>query len=529
MSIVSLEIDPDNKITLEDLHAQPAKLGVKLRPDEVNDYYKFLCAMDKSVKKILAMDDYLQPTDLKRFPRKNIHRPDESENKMGAWAYKVTIEDTRPELSKFRPLAHKSVCFKDCIDVAQVYQILGTDTHIPWIPDADATVVTRCLKAGAKVVGLATCENQSSSTSSNTASTGNVENPYGTGYSAGGSSSGCGYLVGSGEVDLAIGADQGGSIRIPSAHCGLVGFKPTFGLVPYTGICSLETNIDHVGPMTRSVLENCALLEVIAGKDNFDDRQGDAPTVENVPRYKEITEKSNLKGMRIGILKEALEVPAMTENVKEKFLEAAKRFEELGAEVIEISIPYHNLAPEIWMVGQRIAGSVNKLGLQTGRRIIKSSKYFDHRLPFTQESFDKTPVNVKNGIINGLYLSEHYPGLYSKCINLSFKATAEYDQALEKVDVLITPTCPMVAPPHGAREGSPLELIRNTIGLNANTGIFNITGHPALSLPIAFLPSIDNPNVKLPIGLQIIGKKWDETTVYKAAYGWEKETNWKEF
>lgn len=529
MSIVSLEIDPDSNITLDDLHAQPAKLGVKLRPNEVDDYYKFLCAMDKSVKKILAMPDYLQPTDLERFPRKDIHRPKASDNKNGAWAYKVNIEDTKPNLSKSRPLAGKTICFKDCIEVAKVPQILGTDAHKPWIPDADATVVTRCLEAGAKVVGLATCENQSSSTSSNTASTGNVENPYGIGYSAGGSSSGSGYLVGSGEVDLTIGADQGGSIRVPSAHCGLVGLKPTFGLVPYTGIGSLETNIDHAGPMTRSVLENCLLLEVIAGKDNFDDRQGDAPTPENVPKYKEITENSTLKGIRIGILKEALEVPAMTEIVRSKFMEAAKRFEELGAEVVEVSIPYHEVAPEIWMVGQRIAGCMRKLGLQTGRRTIKSSKYFDHSLPFTQDSFDRTPVNVKNGIINGLYLSEHYPSLYSKCINLSFKATAEYDQALEKVDVLITPTCPMVAPPHGVREGTPLDLIKNTIGLNANTGIFNITGHPALSLPIALLPSADNPEVKLPVGLQIIAKKWNELTIYRVAYGWEKETNWKQF
>ncbi|EGV61708.1 Glutamyl-tRNA amidotransferase subunit A [Yamadazyma tenuis] len=527
MSITSLEADPNCKVTLEDLHAQPAKLGLQLRSDEVEDYYKILCALDRSAKKLVAMEDYYQPTFLDRFPRKDIHYPEKADNLKGAWAYKVTIEDTKPQLSKNRPLAGKTICIKDCVEIAGVPQIFGTDAFKPWVPKADATVVTRLLEAGGIIKGLATCENQSSSTSSNTASTGNVENPYHDGYSAGGSSSGTGYLVGSGEIDIGVGADQGGSIRVPSAHCGLVGFKPTFGLVPYTGIGSLETNIDHCGPMTRTVLENCTMLEVMAGQDGFDDRQNGSPTIEHVPKYKEITEKSSLKGMKIGILKESLEVPTMTPAMKAKFLEAAEKFKALGAEVVEISIPYHLVAPEIWMIGQRISGCVRKLGLQTGRRILKSTEYASHILPWTQESFDKTPVPVKNGIVNGLYLSEHYPSLYVKSINLSFKARDEYNKALEQVDVLITPTVPVVAPPHGIRDGTPLELIKNTIGLNANTGIFNMTGHPALTLPVGFLAAIDNPDIKLPVGLQIIGKHFDELSIYRAAYGWESANDWK--
>ncbi|ODV84153.1 hypothetical protein CANARDRAFT_8831 [[Candida] arabinofermentans NRRL YB-2248] len=528
MSVVSLEIDANNTVTMDDLLAQPAKLGVKLRSQEVDDYYTLLCALDKSVKKIIEMDDYLQPTDLERFPRENIYLPKGEENAKGAWAYKVTIEDTKPELSKSRPLVGKTICFKDCVEVAGVPQILGTDAHGPWVPEADATVVTRVLEAGAKVVGLATCENQCSSTSSSTSSTGNVENPYGDGHSAGGSSSGSGYLVGSGEVDISIGADQGGSIRVPSAHCGLVGLKPTFGLVPYTGIGSLETNIDHAGPMTRTVLDNCMLLQVIAGKDGFDDRQNDAPSVDQVPDYYGITKNSSIKGMKIGVLKESLEVPAMTEPVKKKFLETVELLKALGAEVVEISIPYHEVAPEIWMVGQRIAGAVRKMGMQTGRKILKSSKYLDHSLPLTQDGFDKTPVNVKNGLINGLYLMEHYPGLYNKTINLQFKATQEYNSALDKVDVLITPTLPVVSPRHGDRKATPIQMLKNTIGLNANTGIFNITGHPAMTLPMGFLPSQEDPDMKFPVGLQIIAKHYDELKIYRVAYGFEQAYNWKD-
>lgn len=182
MSITSLEADPNCKVTLDDLHAQPAKLGLKFKPEEVDDYYKILCALDRSAQRLLAMDDYYQPTQLDRFPRKDIHLATKEENPKGAWAYKVTIEDTQPELSKDRPLAGKTICLKDCIEVAQVPQVFGTDAFEPWTPEADATVVTRILEAGGVIKGLATCENQSSSTSSNTASTGNVENPYHDGY-----------------------------------------------------------------------------------------------------------------------------------------------------------------------------------------------------------------------------------------------------------------------------------------------------------------------------------------------------------
>ncbi|ABN65384.1 Glutamyl-tRNA(Gln) amidotransferase subunit A (amidase), partial [Scheffersomyces stipitis CBS 6054] len=519
----------DNSITREDLRNQVEKLKVKLNDEEEDDYYTLLAAMDSSIKKVLDMDDFYLPTDYERFPRKNIHRPVGVDNEANAWAYRVEIEDTKPEMSKSRPLAGRTITFKDCVEVGKVPQIGGTDSWKPWTPEADATVVTRALEAGAKLVGLATCENQCSSTSSSTSSTGDVPNPYGKSHSAGGSSSGCGYLVGTGEVDLAVGADQGGSIRVPSCQCGIVGLKPTFGLIPYSGIGSNEFNNDHAGPMTKDVLDNALLLGVLAGVDGFDDRQMGAPLYKDVPDYTKLVKESSVKGMKIGILKESLEVPAMTEAMKEKFLHQAKLWEALGAEVVEVSIPYHHIAPEIWMTGQRVAGAVRKLGMQCGRRVVQSSKAIDHCYPWTQESFEKAPVNVKNGLINGLYLMEKHPGIYVKTINLSFKARAEYDKALETVDVLITPTVPFAAPRHGDRKASPIKRIKNTIGLNANTGIFNITGHPALTFPMGFLASQEDPDMKFPVGIQIIGKHFDEQSVYAAAYAWEQAYNWKDY
>lgn len=146
---------------------------------------------------------------------------------------------------------------KDNVAVKDVPAMLGTDFIDNWVPNTDATVVTRILEAGGKVLGKAMCENMSLWGASGSASTGLIHNFHAQGYSAGGSSSGTAVLVASGEVDMGIGGDQGGSIRLPASKNGIVGLKPTFGLVPYTGIASFEATLDHTGPMTRVRTPKC--------------------------------------------------------------------------------------------------------------------------------------------------------------------------------------------------------------------------------------------------------------------------------
>jgi amidase len=158
--------------------------------------------------------------------------PPKSENPDNAWAYRFNLSHKSPPSTL---LKDKTLCIKDNICVAGVPCLVGTETFTGWVPKMDATVVTRILEAGGIIKGKAVCENLSTSAASFTAATGPVDNPYAKGYSAGGSSSGTANLVAKGEVDLGIGADQGGSIRIPASLCGLFGFKATSGLVPYTG------------------------------------------------------------------------------------------------------------------------------------------------------------------------------------------------------------------------------------------------------------------------------------------------------
>lgn len=224
------------------------------------------------------------------------------------------------------------------------------------------SIVSRILDAGGIIKGKAVCENLSTSAASFTAATGMVNNPYAKGYSAGGSSSGTANLVGRGEVDMGIGADQGGSIRIPASLCGLVGFKATDGLVPYTGCVSNEASIDYVGPMTRTCFDNALLLEAIAGVDGLDDRQrAGTPFRKDVPNYSQIlvdTKEAGIKGLRVGVLREGYSSKIMDPNVASKFHAAVDVLRDLGAIIEEVSIPIHEIAPAIFGAASKQGGAI---------------------------------------------------------------------------------------------------------------------------------------------------------------------------
>ena len=204
------------------------------------------------------------------------------------------------------PLAGKTVALKDNVCLAGVPMMNGSATLEGYVPDQDATIVTRMLDAGATIMGKAHCEAFCLSGGSHTGALGPVHNPHKHGYSAGGSSSGSGALVAAGEVDMAIGGDQGGSIRIPASFCGIYGMKGTWGLVPYTGVMPIEATIDHTGPMTATVADNALLLEVLAGPDGLDPRQMGCTTARYTealgPRRAGPAHRRRHRGVRLGEL-----------------------------------------------------------------------------------------------------------------------------------------------------------------------------------------------------------------------------------
>ena len=249
--------------------------------------------------------------------------------------------------------------------------------------------MTRLLEAGATIEGKAVCENLSLCASSFSAATGPVENPYAHGYACGGSSSGCGHLVGAGKVGGAIGGDQGGSIRFPASHCGAVGMKPTWGLVPWTGMATHEPVHDTAGPMSLDIATNAKILQVIAGRDDIDDRGSGVPAPTELPDYS-VGLSQGVKGLKIGILKEGFDFEVMDPRIRKQVLEAAENFKELGAEVVEISIPIHKHASDIVTCALRPSAARNGyLGTACGRRGLYLNGLVEKMSPLDQEKFDK--------------------------------------------------------------------------------------------------------------------------------------------
>ncbi|KAK0254304.1 hypothetical protein B0A54_04437 [Friedmanniomyces endolithicus] len=535
MSVFSVDPKAGNPVTPAVLDEVCKSLGVKLKHEEHEDYRKLLAVFDESARELMDMEDYVPTTDLTRFPRNDVRPPSATDNTHGAWAWRCSIRDTEPNAGI---LAGKTICLKDMISVKNVPMLMGTEFVSGYTPNMDATVVTRILEAGGHITGKAVCENLCHSATSHSSSTGTVENPHAKGYSAGGSSSGSGVLVSLGEVDMSIGADQGGSVRIPATNCGVVGLKPTFGLIPYTGSGSNEPTNDHLGPMTRTVLEIALLLQTIAGTDNIDDRSFAAPHPNNIPKYYNILqaldEPKRLSGIKIGIITESLEVPVLDPRIKDCFLHAAEGFRKLGATVEEISIPIHKKGSIIWTGVSKTGGYLTKLHGGAGRRghvMHELNSLFTEAL-HDPGKWDKAYVATKNIYINGAYAEERYPALLAKATNLSRKLRDAYDTALQSYDVLITPTLPYVATSHPAKDATPLEQIKKQVGLTSNTCQFNQTGHPVLAMPVGMLPPLEGPgvgkeDVKLPVGMQVIGRWWEEAMVLRAGYAWELEHDWK--
>ncbi|KAK7202605.1 amidase signature enzyme [Myxozyma melibiosi] len=536
MSVAKL---PETISFTEDKLDKVAKsLGVTIPKKDANAYQILLSGLEDLAKVIEDEEDYLPYVDLERFPRENVHQPET--NEYNAWAYKVTIKSQSAEDAKGL-LAGKTMAIKDNVNIAGVPSLLGTDVieKGSFVPKYDATIVSRVLAAGATIVGKGACENFSMSPSSFTNAYAFVSNPYADGYNAGGSSSGCAALVAAGIVDMAVGGDQGGSIRIPASYCGLVGLKPTYGLVPYTGIASLAFTVDHTGPMTRTVLDNALFLQAIAGADEYDPRQLGLPTpipayYDELVKFKDAPAQA-AKSFKIGLILESFDMPGLDERVIAKVKEAAKAFETLGVDITvsEISIPMHAKAPAIWSIAARQGFSEHGLRGQNPVNFGVHDKEVPELLAnWDQEMFDKLALKnpaATNTLLGGQYIRDSRPGLTSKALNLARKLKDTYNAVFDEYDVLITPCAPTPANYKSKLEDDIMTKMSKAVGTTINTMPFNISGHPAMSLPIALMAPVEDETLKLPIGMQLVGKSFDELKVFKAAFAWEQSIDWKSF
>lgn len=306
-----------------------------------------------------------------------------------------------------------------------------------------------------------------------------------------------------------------------------VGLKPTHGLVPYTGVSSGDPVSDHAGPIARTVKDVALCLEAISGRDDYDDRTLGAPTHGSTHYAQRL--QNSVAGFKIGILKEGFEHRIVDQEVRNTVQNAVESFKRLGATVEEVSLPLHLEGPAIWTIQQRIAGTLGMLGYAHGRRGLFSTAYEAARQPWTDESFQKLFPSTKNTMINGLSLMHSYPGLYAKTMNIAQQLRDSYEELFQKYDIIVMPTTPFVAPPNAdwKRGDRPMDALKPSMGITINTAIFDVTGHPAMSLPVGFAPSNADTQVILPVGMQLVGGLWQEQKVLDAAFAWESANDWK--
>jgi amidase len=496
--------------TPEQLRETATELGLTFTDADLAEHLAALLPSVAAYNIIDKMPDEKPPV---TYPRTPGYRPAPQDNPYGAWYVKSRVEGAADG-----KLKGKSVVLKDNICLAGVPMMNGASTLQGYVPDVDATVATRILDAGGTIVGKAVCEYFCFSGGSHTSASGPVHNPHKMGYSAGGSSSGSAVLVALGEVDMALGGDQGGSIRMPASFCGIYGLKPTHGLVPYTGIMPIELTLDHTGPMTGTVENNALLLEVLAGPDGLDPRQYGGES----QNYREALGRG-VGGLKIGVVTEGFGHPQSMEASDAIVREAALRFKGLGATVENVSIPLHRLGGAIWLP-VAAEGATMQMMLGNGFGFNWQGLYVTSMLDYHsmwRERADELSDTLKSTMLLGHFMVKHHRGhYYAKAQNLVRRLRAAYDAALAYYDLLLMPTLPMVATPLPAEDASISEILQRAFEVLPNTAPFDCTHHPAMSLPCG---QVDG----LPVGLMLVGKQYAESTIYQAAAAFEAKVDWK--
>ncbi|HVX19779.1 MAG TPA: amidase family protein [Acidimicrobiales bacterium] len=428
--------------------------------------------------------------------------------------FNAFIRLCRVEGSASGRLAGRRVAVKDCIAVAGVPMTNAGRRQPVWTPDEDAVVVERMLDEGAVVVGKANLEDMALGLGEGSYF-GAARNPLNPRFSTGGSSSGSAAAVAGGLADMALGTDDAGSVRIPAAWCGIVGMKATYGLVPTYGMAYFDPSLDHIGPMTLSVADNALLLDVIAGADWRDRVSRDAGPVGGYTAAL----GHPVDGLRVGVVREAVDSPLLTDEIGRSFDRACRQMEALGCRVQPVSIPLWPDALTVLlavMVGG-LHASAATFGQGAGHRGRMSVGATAVNAVHSRLAAGDFPPFMKAVLLAGDHLRDQYLGVhFAMAQNLRLALTRQVDAALARVDVLVTPTTPnppfeLLDRPAGA--GEMLERMHGTAA--ANTCPLDLTGHPALTLPCGV------GEHDLPIGLQIVGRWFDEATVYRCAHAFE--------
>ena len=507
---------------VDEVVAVAKELGIHLGPDEAVKYRKYL------LEQMGQFDTFVQARLEEPKPpmvspaREPGYRPSSEEDPLNAWMWKCRIEGAAEGL-----LAGKSVSYKDHIAVAGIPMSLGSFALESFIPDFDATVVTRVLKEGGTIIGKNVMNGLSGGfgTGGAIGDYGRPLNPHNHDHVTGASSSGSAAAVAAGEVDISFGGDQGGSIRIPAAFSGIVGHKPTFGLLSHFGIgFGSDQSIDYTGPITRTVEDAAAALQTTAGHDPYDPRQ-----TRDVPASIDVLGRlaDGVSGLRIGVLQEGFNDADV--EVRDLVMAAVDVLAEAGADVSKVSISEHCTVS----AAHAALSSEGALAVfRTGFFGAFTRTYYPASLiaainKMWASQADLLAPRSKLSLMAAELSRRNYHGrVYAKAQNVRPTYIKAYDTAFANVDILAMPTSIMTAPKNHT-PGSYLEAVEDSLATmnwngSRNTLPFNYTGHPALALPVG------KSSAGLPVSMQLVGRFFDDPLLMRAAYSYQRSTDWDE-
>ena len=381
-----------------------------------------------------------------------------------------------------------------------------------YVPPFSATTIKRLEAAGAISIGKANTDEFTMGASTETSCYGVTKNPWDTTRVAGGSSGGSAAAVAADECIFALGTDTGGSIRQPAAFCGCTGLRPTYGRTSRYGVMSMASSLDTIGPLCKTIEDLALVLQTIAGKDPLDATTG----TKDVPDYSAAL-KGEIKGMKLGIPKEYF-IDGMNEEVKKSVYDAAEVLKGLGAEIVDISLPHTKYAVATYYVlcPSEISSNMARYdGIRFGHTTNDAKDLIDYYFTARSEGFGD---EVKRRIMIGTYAlsAGYYDAYYRQAQKVRTLIKQDFEKAFEKVDAIIAPVSPTPAFKIGAHTDDPVAMYLEDVFSVSQV----MAGIPALSVPCGFSKD------KLPLGLQIMGPQWEESTILNIAHAYECSTDW---
>lgn len=415
------------------------------------------------------------------------------------------------EAQSTKPLLGIPLAIKDNICTKGVLTTCSSKILYNFMPPYESSVTSRLITEGYILIGKTNMDEFAMGSSTENSGFHVTRNPWDLERIPGGSSGGSAAAVASDECIAALGSDTGGSIRQPAALCGVVGMKPTYGRVSRYGLVAFASSLDQIGPITKNVRDSALLMNIISGHDPLDSTSAPLP----VPDFRAVLGRE-IKGIKIGVPKEYF-IEGMDREVEVSVKEAIRKLESLGAIPVEVSLPHTGYAVATYYI------------LATSEASSNLARYDGVKYSFRAEGKDLIDMymntrakgfgaEVKRRIMLGTYAlsSGYYEAYYRKAQQVRTLIKQDFEKAFQVVDIVVTPTSPTAAFKLGEKIADPLQMYLSDIF----TISVNLAGVPGISIPCGFTSN------NLPIGLQLIGKDFDEEAILKVAYAYEQSTDW---